>query len=266
MKQVHGQASSEFLVLLMVFVPLVLGMVLVANMLHVQTTAHKAARYMAWESTAYDPQTYKNQLDQGVITDDITCRFLVSSGVGFGPGSVGSSREWKDPANKKDIVDLENGAKRELPRGFDLDQRELAGFMGDNNQDLLWFAQRTNYRLNTENIGYLSIPYAAENISLFDDVTIIDPKVRASFALVSDSWSAASEAQFTDVVKEVRSPNVVSAHRIHQRGFASFTRWFFDELDNNLEVGDDPYEMVSDQQSQILPASLPAYVEDADTP
>ena len=55
-----GQAVTEFAVALMVFIPLVLFIVIIANMLHVQTTAHKAARYMAWERVAYFRALIKN--------------------------------------------------------------------------------------------------------------------------------------------------------------------------------------------------------------
>ena len=81
-----GQAVTEFAVALMVFAPLVLFIVIIANMLHVQTTAHKAARYMAWERVAYTQADYDSKLNSATDSFDqeISSRFLESNGAGFG--------------------------------------------------------------------------------------------------------------------------------------------------------------------------------------
>ncbi len=261
----QGQASSEFLVMLAVFVPLVLGLILIANMLHVQTTAHKAARYMAWESTAYSADDYANKLASSEITDDITSRFLVNNGVGFGANSVGTAREWVDHSTGQNIVDMQQGARHDAPTTQDFAQNVMRGFMTNRTQNLVWVDQRTELSLDTENIGYLSIPYATDNIALLQDMDFVDPKVQASFSIVSDSWSASSESQFSEIVREVRSPNVVAAHRIHQRAMRAVTGFFFKDFRDTMYHVDDPYEMVHDQQSTILPTSLPAYDEEADS-
>lgn len=262
MKNSQGQATSELLVMLAVFVPLVLGLVLVANMLHVQTTAHKAARYMAWESTAYSAEDYRTKLNSDIMSD-INNRFLDNDGVGFGQNSVGSARKWIDHSTGQDIVNMELGARHDEPTPQDFAQNVMRGFMTNRTQNLVWVDQRTELNLDTENIGYLSIPYDTDNISLLRDYEFVDPKVQASFAIVSDSWSAASESQFTEIVKEVRSPSVVAAHRLHQRAMSAITGILFKDFRNTMYHVDDPYEMVYDQQSTILPTSLPAYDEGA---
>lgn len=86
----NGQALSELLVSMAVIAPFFLLIPVLANYLDVQTANHEAARYVAWERTAYEnlPADIQAKVQE---------RFLLKESSGFSSGSIGENDvRWRD--------------------------------------------------------------------------------------------------------------------------------------------------------------------------
>lgn len=254
-----GQAVTEFAVALMVFVPLVLFIVIIANMLHVQTTAHKAARYMAWERVAYTQADYDSKINSATDSFDqeISSRFLESNGAGFGGSSSGLSRTWRNPKNGDSLVDVQLGAAVDTA-SYTQAQSEAENFLSTNGGQLADVDTNGGLSVDTISPAQLSIPFSVSNELLTGDNS---PEARSSFALLADGWAPASEQQYSDQVEAMRSGTLDLAHRTIVGGAMS-AFGVFREIPLRLFNGSDPFNMVSPNQSTALPSNLPIYVEE----
>lgn len=279
----QGQAISEFLVSLILFVVMILGLFVIGNMVSIQTTAHKAARYMAWERIAYNESDYNAQLTSQAdgIASDITSRFLENNGVGFGGSSSGANREWTGVwgdenvraygreqlrmDENRSLVDLSSGVSVLDPDEFDTARNSITQFASQNSTQINWANSRTDLELDTSDSGFIAIPLSRENNFLLSGLPEGDYQLKGSFALISDGWESGSEQQFSDRVDALRNRSAATAHRVQQRtATAGLVRGTFKELNEKLYVSDSPFDMVSENQSTSLPSNLPAYDEDSD--
>lgn len=258
-----GQAVTEFSVALLVFIPLVLLLVVIAHMLNIQTTAHKASRYLAWERTAYTEADYNSKMSGGVdnFNDEITSRFITNAGAGFSDGSAGFSRAWRNPENGESLVNLEQGASvgvDELTAAQQTAQNYLSTNMGYLSSE----DDNGGMSVDTISPAKLSIPLSIANSELLNMASESGLQVSSSFALVADGWAPASEAEFSDAVSGMRDGALTQAHRFMAGGVTAFFAPVFQEISTQLYNGDAPFEMVSPNQSTALPSNLPMYTEE----
>lgn len=293
--RVSGQSSVELLVSAAFIVPIVIMMATLANFLLVQTEAHKAGRYVAWERTAYAAADLKPAEE---MASDIEKRFLVDPESSFG-NTVKSTfrapwRDWHWQRSGDDILDVGNQA-------VVIDRDNARSATAANANASAWLAGRGGrsdpanaVSIDTLQLSRVSIPldpnasilqatkphkiqYGDETLTSFwsyeldyenspappeDSIAETNRySIASSSALVSDSWAPANETMFRDRVSGMNS-----ASRAFQRGWEGVlapVRGVFDELEDHLYVGSpiaESYNMVDSHQSTVLPTSLKEYV------
>ena len=266
MQRMAGQSTVEFLVSAAVIVPLLLLIPTLANILLVQTEAHKAARHVAWERVAYSQDQLK---DSGMFASEVEDRFLRFSTAGFGNSlGVADRTPWRDfgqhqsATNPRTIVDYDSGVhvgvnpNRSSTDGHTNASAHLAGKGGSN-----------AIQLDTLQSGQLTIGLRSDSSLLSSplatpaaDPVSGEPRffVRSSSALVVDSWMPANDTVFHDRVADIGGGvrNVGSLHA----PITNALRPIFQELDDHMYVNttgtDTPFDMVDPEQSTRLPAYL----------
>lgn len=266
MQKMAGQSSVELLVSAAVIVPLLLLIPTLANILLVQTEAHKAARHVAWERIAYPEGNLKNA---AAYESEITQRFLRYSKLGFGASAsvADGETDWSDFGRQTDavtqrrphLVDYDSGVKVDVAGS----RSATAGYANAS----AWLANRggpNGIQLDTLQTGELSIGIRGDSSLLAGALSSpsLDPVsgeprffVRSSSALVADSWTPPNDAAFHDRVGGIGRG---------LRNFAGFhgslTNWarpIFRELDDHMFVStpgtDSPFDMVDPEQSTRLP-------------
>lgn len=272
----QGQAISEFLVSMLWMVPVVLSFVAIAHMLNVQSTAHEAARYVAWERLAYGGEQYNQKLSAGGVNGfgvEVTQRFFVNGSQGFGDGNGGQLEpQWQDWQSKQSIVDTAQGAKLELGLGsseVQTNQLEISSLLKYRSGKSSWMEGR-GVELDTSSVAELSIPIRVEGNAVyrlegiydrFDTEGVSAPRIKSSYALISDSWAAGSEQNFHDAVEEVVPDGLTSSRLwLQNNGGARMFRNHFAEVDQKLFSDPDStansLSTISPEQSTALPATL----------
>ncbi|PCJ29398.1 MAG: hypothetical protein COA99_19485, partial [Moraxellaceae bacterium] len=175
----HGQSIAEFLVVSAVLVPMLLMIASFANLLDVQVTASKAARFAAWEGTVY----------QSVSTNDTETRInnliLNRSWSDFGPDS--SSVAGSFPS----IVNLNDGVAFD-PNCFDVSCGNIVPLT--NNQNGL-LGQAAGLGLDRLKTTPISIPLNS-NSALFRLVSMTDYRTSTYTDFNAPSDELAGVAQF----------------------------------------------------------------------
>lgn len=276
----RGQSSVELAVAAAVIVPLMLLIPTMANLLSVQTEAHKAGRYIAWERTAYPVTAMKDNVE---LSDEVEQRFMRYPESGFGGSSVDREKLWRDfgSAGTPSIVDLESDnpnrdhiaiasdAPESSTSGFRNASARLAGVGGR-------YGQENAIQLRTQENTRLSIPISSRISLLNPDKNSSnaleapeDPiagrnrfYVSSSTALVADSWVPANEYMFFARVSDLTTPTRAGL-RLVEMPFAGILNVAgFEEIDRRLfrgEAASAAFEMVGDQQSVTLPPRLTEY-------
>lgn len=265
MRHVAGQSSVELLVSAAVIVPFILLIPTLANLLLVQTEAHKAARHVAWERAAYPQNRLKDSSD---FEADIEDRFLRYSAEGFG-NSVSQKQEtaWRDWGVAQPVpqavglVDYDSGVhvavatSRSATEGYGNTSAFLANRGGAN-----------AIQLNTLQSGEISIGIKGDSSLLARSLSspAADPVtgepryfVRSSSALVVDSWVPPNDAAFHDRVGDIGGAqrNWASLHA----PITALFRPIFRELDHlfvDTPGTTSAFDMVDPQQSTRLPDYL----------
>lgn len=278
-----GQSIAEFLVALAFLVPALLMIPTLANMLSVQTAAHKASRYVAWERTAYSTADLKTANE---LEEEVEQRFFVGEDQGFGSVPSEIWERWRDFKTKVSMVDIGDEGQPGVAMNLDGSRSATAG----NSNASAWLAGRGGLddpnnaiELDTLQVAQLSIPISSE-LSILQTSTPVnawhqDPDavsnietpqdpisgqsrfyVASSSALVADGWTSIHDNMFNDRVSSV---NTVS------RPFMNFwentmglsgllTTVGFDEIPRILFTNPDgrsaSLDMVDPEQSLNLPA------------
>lgn len=263
-----GQAISEFLVAMLWLVPFALGFYTLAQMWNVQITTSKAARFMAWERTAYDNAGYQAKLNDPTngFGAEITKYFFEEGGKGFGTNSSGTSREWKGWKTGQSMVDLTNGAAIQAPSATDTFKNDANSYLDSRMGRISWMKNRGGVELNTASGAILTVPYSQADVYTLADSPAANPRATASYMLISDSWAPGSEQIYSDRVGEVQSKLVSGSHRLFlNSAFTRFAAGTFEELNQKLYVNQasprDSFNMVSPTQSTALPSGLGYYSE-----
>ena len=276
-----GQSIVDLVISMAFLVPLLLMIPTLANMLSLQTEAHKASRYVAWERTAYSNADLKTAED---LSTEVQQRFFVSSENGFGD-TVSSAfvSPWRDFKYNTNMVDL--------ARGVAMDVEQSRSATGASQNASAWLAGKGGrydpanaVQLDTLQSSRLSIPLKSRNSMLEatrptdvyhveldpanDPEAPVDPVsgeegfyLASSSALVADGWAPANETMFHDRVNGMNSS---------ARGFQNFwqnnaltrgVRNVFDEFGEHMftNPANDSlsFDMVDSQQSLNLPTSQP---------
>ncbi len=263
----RGQAISEFIVAMVWMVPVIIGFVAIAQMLNMQSTTHEAARYVAWERLAYDGATYQQRVAGGAdgFSQEVTRRFFVNGGSGFGAEDGNYSRDWRDWQSNQSNFDIEQGVRLTAAADSDDvadDQQRLSGFLDRRSGESSWMSGRGGIELDTSVTAQLSVPVRADGNSAFaGEFAPGDPRLSTSYALISDSWAASSEDQFTGRVKDSRPQGLTKLRTwLQNNGGARLLRNQFGEIDEKLYSDPDSdansFSTVSPEQSVALPVSL----------
>jgi hypothetical protein len=279
-----GQSIAEFLISLMFLVPAVLFIPTLANMLLVQTTAHKASRYVAWERTAYSAGDLKTSEE---LEGEVQQRFYVDEDLGFGSEPTEARVRWQDFRYRTSMVDYDSGVR------MDLSASESATEFNTNASAWLATGQgsledpHNAIVLDTLQISKLSVPISSElsilrpvektaEAAWFHDRDAPLPDapedpiahqnrfyVASSSALVADGWASANDAMFHDRVSGVNSisrrfqnfwENTLGlSGTLQVLGFDEIPRRLF----TNPEGRRASLDMVDQEQSRNLP--LQAY-------
>lgn len=281
-RYMKGQSIAEFLVSLAFFVPVLLLIPTLANMLLVQTTAHEASRYVAWERTAYSSADLKSGDEMAAEVQD---RFLQSEDAGFGIGVPDASVvRFRDFKTSTSMIDFASDV------GMNVDSTRSA--TAGNQNTSAWLANRGGVldpsnavELDTLQSAKLTIPLSAD-LSLVQPTRAVnawhyeddgeaspplDPVagesrfyIASSSALVADGWMSVSDEMFHDRVYGI---NTISraAMNGYENSFVSsiLSSVGFDEIPDRLFISDDgkraSLDMVDPEQSLNLPSSLKEY-------
>lgn len=268
-----GQSSVELLVAAAVLIPLILLIPTLANLLSVQTEAHKAARYVAWERTAY-PIT--SQKTDAFLAGEVHERFLRDPESGFGATKSGKVKAWSDFGGRghPSVVDFNAGVamRSDVPTSSTSGFRNASARLDGVGRR---YGEENAIRLRTQENTRLSIPIPS-SISLLNTNSSggagAEPEdpiaggnrfhVSSATALVADSWVPANENMYFSRVSDLTS-NTRAALRASEVGLARTLSWLgLEEIDEKLfrgEASADAFEMVDDQQSVSLPQRLTAY-------
>lgn len=278
-----GQSMTEFLVALAFFAPIMFMLPTMANLLSVQTEAHKASRYVAWERTAYSVHDLRTEDE---LAEDIETRFLTDPESSFGiDGKSTFKPAWRDFKNPdSSVIDVVNQSvvvNRDTSRSATADSENASAWLAGRGGR----ANPANaVQLDTMQTAKLSIPLNAE-ASVFQVTRNVtgwfheedlqnaralpaDPiagtnrlYVASSSALVADGWAPSNEQMFQD---RVEGMNTLT--RPFQRGWEGLlgpVANIFDELEDRLYVGPtvrDSLIMTDSRQSGVLPSNLKEYV------
>lgn len=266
MRKNRGQALSEFLVYMAWMIPLVFIFVAIVQMIKTQTQTHKAARYIAWERTAYTGADYSARLNDTVngFDDEVAERFFINEEIGFDHSGNGDTERWNDWESNNSIIDLDNGIRVREPDASDTFINNATGFLESNNSRVNWLQERSDVEVNAIAAASLQVNFDARNNYALNDSAGFTPHVDASYVLIADSWAPGNESVYSERVQGVRDSVYSNAQRWFQNTQA--TRFFapiFNEIDEKLFVnGGDSFEMVSPNQSTEVPSAyLEAYAE-----
>lgn len=264
MRHQRGQAMSEFLVSMVWVIPFVLMFVAIGNMIKVQTQTHKAARYVAWERTAYSGEEYEAKVSDPIFgfDDEIASRFFINDGSGFTEDSGGYSQRWQDWKSKQSIVNLDTGVKLlDVADTGNSNLSDAQSFLASDNSRVNWLSERSNVEMNTAVAATLQVDFSTENNFALSDFNGAVPHVAASYVLVADGWAPGNESTYSGRVSGLRDSIYSNAQRWYQNTAA--TRWLapvFDEIGEKLFINDeDPassFDMVSPSLSVAVPTSM----------
>lgn len=278
----QGQSQVEFLVALAVLLPFAILLPTLANMLLLQTEAHKSARHIAWERSAYPNDQLKTS-DQ--LSVDVEDRFLKYPRAGFNPNAVVSETEWRDWKTLHTMVDY----PRNVALRVDSSRSATAGYVNASS----WLNGRgggggsnSAIRLDTLQSGELSIPlrsdisilqitrpvtaWTAEPDPLNQPGAPVDPVrqeagyyLKSSSALVADGWVAPNSDVFQDRVQGIggsrRAGLSIWAGFTGAQTISGVYREMADHLYVDTPGTDSPFEMVDPNQSVNLPSGLKRY-------
>lgn len=277
-----GQAQIEFLIGLAVLIPFAILLPTLANMLLLQTEAHKSARHVAWERTAY-PNTQLKTSEQ--LSDDVEQHFLRHSHGSFSSRSVATETRWRDWRTLDSMVDYPRdvavrvNSSRSATEGYVNTSAWLAGRGAGGGPDSV-------IRIDTLQSSELSIPLRSD-ISILQMTRPVsawrsepdsanqadlpmDPVrqdsgyyLRSSSALVADGWAAGNNAIYQARVAGIGSGMRGALPLWAGLTGASFWAGTFRELDQHLYVNtpgtSSPFDMVDPNQSVNLPSRLKPY-------
>lgn len=272
-----GQSMTEFLVVASVLVPMILTIASFANLLDVQLTASKAARFAGWERTVYIDQARGGTWDYAAIDshikDNINQLILTRPWTDFGPGMESS-------VNPVSLVDTNTGvafSSKELSRaahntGTQSGMASAAGL----GQSVIESAQisvplnssSSLFRLveffNYQQAKYTDLDKPLDEVANQNRFNLTEsaPIVANGFA-TDDSARALSESVFKETVTGV----ALDGRPLQQfeRGVIAFgdvnlgsgaIRYLGGFKEMSLGMGDDGVNTTANEQSRILPSYL----------
>lgn len=278
----QGQSQIEFLVALAVLLPFAILLPTLANLLLLQTEAHKSARHVAWERSAYPNNQLKTSEQLSVDVED---RFLKYSGAGFNPNAVVDETAWRDWKTLNTMVDY----PRDVVLKMELPSSATAGYVNASS----WLAGRgagagpnSAIELDTLQSGKVSIPlrgdisilqvtrpitaWTAEPDPLNQPDVPIDPVreqagyyLKSSSALVADGWVAPNSAVYHARVSGIgggrRSGLSIWAGLTGASAVAGTFREMSEHLYVNTPGTSSSFDMVDPNQSVNLPSGLKRY-------
>ena len=272
-----GQSMTEFLVVASVLVPMILTIASFANLLDVQLTASKAARFAGWERTVYIDKTRGGEWDsseiRGHIEENINKLILTRPWTDFGPGMESS-------VNPVSLVDTNAGVTflpKELARathntGTQSGMATAAG-LGQSVIESSQISVPLNsssslFRLveffNYQQAKYTDLDKPLDEVANQNRFNLTEsaPIVANGFAN-DDSAQALSEAAFKETVTGV----ALDGRPLQQfeRGVIAFgdvnlgsgaIRYLGGFKEMSLGMGDDGVNTTANEQSRILPSYL----------
>jgi hypothetical protein len=188
-----GQATTEFVVLCLALVPLVLIMPLVGKYIDMMHTAEGASRYVAFEGAVHHSSTaWKSDV---ALAEEVRGRFFSGSNAAVRSGDIANDAEerhnplWRDHAGRPLLHDFESQVSVTSAR---------VGFNFHGPSRLLW---RGELDLPDDNMSTGIVTVRPRNVPGLTPFDAIDLQISRRTALLVDSWAAGSVAQVRDRIR-----------------------------------------------------------------
>jgi hypothetical protein len=200
----RGQALTEFLMMSLVLVPLILLIPMIGKYQEISHASLVASRYVAWDATLNNPST-GDWKPQAQLASEVKRRFFSSIDAPIKTGDVaGNSEEyrnvaWTTPAGKPLIERFENIA---ISFGADNSNDPNQGFTASSNAESLFnYAQwvqvgartidlqsRGIFRANVS-VPLVNLPEHIEMTKPFDQINLV---MNRHTSLLLDPWTGRS--------------------------------------------------------------------------
>lgn len=198
-----GQALTEFLVVALALIPLILLIPLIAKYQDVSYAVQMSSRYVAFEAmTRNEAQsTWKSP---GQLAEEVRRRFFsnpdapVKTGDVAGNFSAHQNLFWRGPNGAPLISDLDQDVSAGFGAGNGANQSEAFGAAGDGQPfNLLKTADQLGLRAHGIYTGNVSVKFAnlPAGIKAYEPFDKIDLSVTRHTSLIVDGWMAKDAAQ-----------------------------------------------------------------------
>lgn len=191
----RGQATTEFVVLALVLVPLVLAVPLLGKYIDLIQTAETASRYVAFEATV-QPKTGTPK-SEAEIAAEVRRRFFSNTDAPIKTGDTAGNFA----AHRNPLWTDGNGAP--LLDKFEENLGSTLSARADNALPAAWMASSLGLSSNNLYAGQVSVvPAAASGAVPFDKLNI---RISRTTVIAVDTWSASNAA---DVRSRIRGSSV----------------------------------------------------------
>ncbi len=209
--QVFGSALTEFVVLMLVLVPMMMGIPMIGKLVDLRQTAVSASRYAAWESTVASNYTVASQVETRFFRDP-------SSVIATNKPLVGKNRLWGESAARESEILSQSGAVHIEDSSANVVALEVnigspgSGLIGkqalkigdavSKSGDLLGWAEDTEWGLPGDGLIRAAVQVNVKNndflqgmLSRCGSSAGIYACIRESNSIMVDGWSSGSDTQ-----------------------------------------------------------------------
>jgi hypothetical protein len=189
-----GQATTEFVVLCLALVPLMLIVPLLGKYIDMMHTAESASRYVAFEGTVHHSSTaWKSD---AALAEEVRRRFFSRSQAAIRSGDVASDVDdqrqllWRDHAGRPLLSDFGNQVSVS-------NTRSAFNFHGPTR--LVW---RSGLDLPEDNHSTGTVTVRPNNVPGLDPFDAINLQITRRTSVLVDSWAAGSIAQVQQRIED----------------------------------------------------------------
>ncbi len=209
----RGQATTEFLVALMVLAPLFFGVFYFARYADVKHSAIQASRYVAFERT-WDP--YNRAKTPAQLSEEVRSRFFMAGGRNNGELRFRDSSTGQDATAKANRVPLWSDAayKPMLARYSDVavTERDAGALATGPVGKLQETIGAPIFKLPTSGIVKAEVTVSLANVAHFDALRDINIGLPGATAIGAGVWNASGAKEGAQSVCARVSPSVLGTY------------------------------------------------------
>jgi hypothetical protein len=189
-----GQATTEFVVLCLALVPLMLIVPLLGKYIDMMHTAEAASRYVAFEGAVHHSST--GWKSDATLAEEVRKRFFSRSGAEIRSGDVVSNTDenrhplWRDHAGRPLLEDFGTQVAVSTAR---------AGFNFHGPTRPVW---RNGLDLPEDNLSTGTVTLRPRNVPGLAPFDAINLQITRRTAMLADPWAAGSIAQVRDRIQD----------------------------------------------------------------